>query len=68
MITLAVDAMGGDSGLAVTAPGAAAFLKQQRDVRLIMVGDEAAVRKALAEAARRGAYHHPTRNSGGGNG
>ena len=50
MITLAVDAMGGDSGLAVTAPGAAAFLKQQRDVRLIMVGDEAAVRKALAEA------------------
>ena len=50
MITLAVDAMGGDSGLAVTAPGAAAFLKQQRDVRLIMVGDEAAIRKALAEA------------------
>ena len=50
MITLAVDAMGGDSGLAVTAPGAAAFLKKQRDVRLIMVGDEAAVRKALAEA------------------
>lgn len=47
MITLAVDAMGGDAGLDVTVPGAAAFLKQQHDVRLIMVGDEAGLRTAL---------------------
>lgn len=50
MLTLAVDAMGGDAGLAVTIPGSVAFLKRQSDVRLIMVGDEAAVRKALQAA------------------
>ena len=50
MITLAVDAMGGDSGLPVTVPGALAFLKQQQDVHLIMVGDESAVRQALSAA------------------
>ena len=52
MITLAVDAMGGDAGLAITVPGAVDFLKQQSDVHLIMVGDEAAVRQALALLAR----------------
>lgn len=52
MITLAVDAMGGDAGLAITVPGAVDFLKQQSDVHLIMVGDEAAVRQALSSAAR----------------
>ena len=52
MITLAVDAMGGDAGLAMTVPGAVDFLKQQSDVHLIMVGDEAAVRQALSSAAR----------------
>ena len=50
MITLAVDAMGGDAGLAMTVPGAVDFLKQQSDVHLIMVGDEAAVRQALSSA------------------
>ena len=50
MITLAVDAMGGDAGLAVTIPGAVAFLKQQADVRLLMVGDEEQVRQALQAA------------------
>ena len=47
MITLAVDAMGGDAGLAVTIPGALLFLRQQADVRLLMVGDEVQVRQAL---------------------
>ena len=47
MITLAVDAMGGDAGLAVTIPGALLFLRQQADVRLLMVGDEGQVRQAL---------------------
>ena len=50
MITLAVDAMGGDAGLSVTVPGAVAFLKQQPNARLIMVGDEEAVRTALTAA------------------
>ena len=47
MITLAVDAMGGDAGLAVTIPGALLFLRQQADVRLLIVGDEVQVRQAL---------------------
>lgn len=50
MITLAVDAMGGDAGLDVTVPGAVAFLQQKTDVRLIMVGDETQVKAALAAA------------------
>lgn len=50
MITLAVDAMGGDAGLAVTIPGALLFLRQQADVRLLMVGDEVQVRQALEAA------------------
>ena len=50
MITLAVDAMGGDAGLAVTIPGALLFLRQQADVGLLMVGDEVQVRQALEAA------------------
>ncbi|QEY24140.1 phosphate acyltransferase PlsX [Neisseria animalis] len=50
MITLAVDAMGGDAGLSVTVPGAVAFLKQQPNASLIMVGDETALRQALDKA------------------
>nr|CBA07469.1 fatty acid/phospholipid synthesis protein PlsX [Neisseria meningitidis alpha153] len=50
MITLAVDAMGGDQGLAVTVPGATAFLQAHPDVRLIMTGDETQLRQALTAA------------------
>lgn len=50
MITLAVDAMGGDAGLKITVPGAVAFLKQQSNVHLIMVGDETLLKTALTEA------------------
>lgn len=50
MITLAVDAMGGDAGLTVTVPGAIAFLKKQPNVHLMMVGDEAALQQALKSA------------------
>ena len=42
--------MGGDAGLAVTIPGALLFLRQQADVRLLMVGDEVQVRQALEAA------------------
>ena len=47
---MAVDAMGGEAGLAVTIPGALLFLRQQADVRLLMVGDEVQVRQALEAA------------------
>lgn len=50
MITLAVDAMGGDAGLNVTVPGAVAFLNRHNHVHLIMVGDEEPLKAALAAA------------------
>lgn len=50
MITLAVDAMGGDAGLDVTIPGVLAFLKRQEQVKLILVGDEEKIRTALTAA------------------
>ena len=50
MITLSVDAMGGDIGLAVTAPAAANFLQRRPDAKLIMVGDQAQIQTALQQA------------------
>lgn len=50
MITLSVDAMGGDSGLSVTIPAAAIFLQKQPDARLIMVGDQPQIQAALQQA------------------
>ena len=48
--TIAVDAMGGDIGLDVTIPGAVAFLKQQADAHLILVGDAERIQAALSAA------------------
>ncbi len=48
MITIAVDAMGGDIGLSVTIPAAVAFLERHRDAHLIMVGDEVQIKSALS--------------------
>ena len=39
-----------DAGWSVTIPGALLFLRQQADVRLLMVGDEVQVRQALEAA------------------
>lgn len=50
MITIAVDAMGGDAGLTVTVPGAVAFLKQQPNAHLLMTGDELLLQQALKTA------------------
>ncbi|MCF7530102.1 phosphate acyltransferase PlsX [Neisseria lisongii] len=50
MITLAVDAMGGDAGLAVTIPGCVAFVQRQPNAHLILVGDETAIHQALKNA------------------
>jgi len=38
MITIAVDCMGGDHGVAVTLPACAAFLQRQPEARLLLVG------------------------------
>ena len=43
--------MGGDAGLTVTIPAALAFLQEKSDVKLILVGNEEAVRGALGEHA-----------------
>lgn len=51
MITLSIDAMGGDVGLAVTVPAASAFLQQHHDARLIMVGDQTQLQRALQAAS-----------------
>ena len=46
-ITVAIDAMGGDHGVAVTVPAALAFLRADPDSRVILVGDAAAIGSAL---------------------
>ena len=47
-VTLAIDAMGGDHGLAVTIPAALEFLRSSPVDRVILVGDEPAIRAALS--------------------
>ena len=46
-VTIAVDVMGGDKGLKATIPGCALALKHSEDFRLILVGDESRVKKAV---------------------
>jgi glycerol-3-phosphate acyltransferase PlsX len=47
-ITVAVDAMGGDHGPAVTVPAALEFLEEFADTRVILVGLEAPLTQAVA--------------------
>lgn len=49
-ITIAVDAMGGDSGPAVTVPAAVSILKKNPAVNFTLVGDRATLEAALARA------------------
>ncbi len=49
-LTLAVDAMGGDTGLAVTVPAVAQLLKRHATVRIQMVGQPEPLAAALKEA------------------
>ncbi|MGK2942026.1 MAG: phosphate acyltransferase PlsX [Immundisolibacter sp.] len=46
-LVVAVDAMGGDHGPRVVVPAALSFLRQRKDVRLILVGDQAAIRALM---------------------
>ncbi len=59
-LVVAVDAMGGDHGPSVVVPAAIGFVRQHGDVRLILVGDEAAVRALLpADASTLAVDVHP---------
>lgn len=51
MINLSVDMMGGDEGLSVTVPAVLAFLAQQDDVFLHLVGDRDKMQAALGANA-----------------
>ncbi len=48
-ITIALDAMGGDHGPRVVVPAAIDFLRRDPDTRLILVGQEAAISRYLAD-------------------
>jgi len=49
-ISIALDAMGGDTGLDVVVPAAIEALRQHRDVQIILVGDEPRLAAAIAAA------------------
>ena len=49
--TLAIDAMGGDHGPAVTVPAALAALRRNSGLELVLVGDESALNAALEGVA-----------------
>lgn len=55
MLTLALDAMGGDHGVATVVPAALAASRKRPDVRLTLVGDRETLEGALAQAG--GAAH-----------
>ena len=63
-VTVAVDAMGGDHGPPVTLPAALRFLEETPDARVIVVGQESAIKAALAKqkspAASRLSIHPAT--------
>ena len=54
-VTIALDAMGGDHGPAITVPGALAALRAQPDLHLILTGQQEVLTAALA---RHGKYDH----------
>ena len=49
-ITVAIDCMGGDHGPAVTVPAALAYVRANADTRVVLVGQEAAIRPFLGDA------------------
>lgn len=49
-VTVAVDAMGGDHGPAVTVPAALAFLASEPDAHIVLVGLETPLAEALAKS------------------
>jgi glycerol-3-phosphate acyltransferase PlsX len=47
-VTIALDAMGGDCGPAITVPGALAALRHQSDLKLVLVGQREVLEQELA--------------------
>lgn len=56
MITIAIDAMGGDYGPSVTVPAALQALTKHLDLHLILVGDENILKSALQTHAQKISY------------
>ncbi len=50
MLTLSIDAMGGDAGLDATIPAALDIIGRHKDVQLMLVGDAARIERRLAAA------------------
>jgi glycerol-3-phosphate acyltransferase PlsX len=55
-VRISIDCMGGDHGPPVTVPASVAFVNQQHDAQLLLVGREEVIR---AELRKLGAEHHP---------
>ena len=51
MVTIAIDAMGGDNGLSVTMPAVKSFLGRNEADKLILVGREAEIRSEMEKLA-----------------
>ena len=62
-ISIALDAMGGDSGLDVVVPAAITALRQHPDVRIILVGDETRLAAAVAAAGESANPHLSIRHA-----
>jgi glycerol-3-phosphate acyltransferase PlsX len=48
-LTISIDAMGGDYGPEVTIPASLDCLKNNPDLKLILVGDEAVIKQLLPQ-------------------
>jgi len=48
-VTISLDVMGGDHGISVVLPAAKRVLERRKDIKLLLVGDQAAVRHALED-------------------
>ncbi|MFM8245788.1 MAG: phosphate acyltransferase PlsX [Burkholderiaceae bacterium] len=55
-VRISIDCMGGDHGPSVTVPASLAFVNQQADAHLLLVGREESIR---AELSKLGAENHP---------
>ncbi len=49
MVRVAVDAMGGDNGIAAVVEGVAALSREERPVQVLLVGDQSQISAALAQ-------------------
>jgi len=54
-VRIAIDAMGGDHGLPVTAPAALSFLRSHADAEILLVGEPQAIEAQLSREGRHGA-------------